>query len=105
MLNGRKRSTRLSAISLVRISQETLPAELHRLAWKALLEKQPGILVASMVDGLAELSHYDALESTATGFISRDTSVGDLSRAIIAAGWGEIILPAELAKKRWLIEF
>ena len=58
-----------------------------------------------MVDGLAEFSHYDALESTAMGFISRDTFVGDLSRAIIAAGRGGIIFPAELAKKRWLIEF
>jgi DNA-binding NarL/FixJ family response regulator len=118
------------------------PAELHRVAWQALLEKQPGILVAGLVGDLAKLSHFDALESTAvlvdlptiqadfvdqlhttvpnygllflvesydlaeivdllragaTGFISRDASVGDLSRAIIAAGRGEIILPPELA--------
>jgi NarL family two-component system response regulator LiaR len=118
------------------------PAELHRVAWQALLEKQPGILVAGLIGDLAELSHFDALESTAvlvdlpniqadlvdqlhtaapnygllflvesydlteivdslragaTGFISRDASVGDLSRAIIAAGRGEIVLPPELA--------
>lgn len=118
------------------------PAELHRAAWQALLEKQPGILVAGLVGGLAELSHFTGLNPTAilvdlpaiqadlvdqlhtaapnygllflvesydlaeivellrtgaTGFISRDSTVGDLSRAIIAAGRGEIILPPELA--------
>ena len=37
------------------------------------------------------------LKAGATGFISRDASVGDLARAIIAAGRGEIVLPPELA--------
>jgi len=119
------------------------PAELHRVAWQALLEKQPGILVVGLMGELAELGHFDALEEPtavlvdlpiiqtdlvaqlhtaalkygllflvesydlaeivdllragATGFISRDSSVGDLSRAIIAAGRGEIVLPPELA--------
>jgi len=119
------------------------PAELHRVAWQALLERQPGIVVAGMMGELAELGHFDALEEPtavlvdlpiiqtdlvaqlhtaalkygllflvesydlaeivdllragATGFISRDSSVGDLSRAIIAAGRGEIVLPPELA--------
>lgn len=118
------------------------PAELHRVAWQALLERQPGIVVAGMIGDMAELSYFDALKPTAvlvdlpviqadlvdqlhnaapnygllflvesydlaeivdllragaTGFISRDSSVGDLSRAIIAAGRGEIVLPPELA--------
>lgn len=118
------------------------PAELHRVAWQALLENQPGILVAGLVGDLAELRHYEALGPTAvlvdlptiqpdlvdqlhatvpnygllflvesydlaeivgllragaTGFVSRDASVGDLSRAIIAAGRGEIVLPPEMA--------
>jgi DNA-binding NarL/FixJ family response regulator len=118
------------------------PAELHRVAWQVLLERQPGIVIAGVIGGLEEFSHFDALEPTAvlvdlpsiqtdlvaqlhtaalkygllflvesydlaeivdllragaTGFISRDSSVGDLSRAIIAAGRGEIVLPPELA--------
>lgn len=37
------------------------------------------------------------LQAGATGIISRDASVGDLARAIIAAGRGEIVLPPEIA--------
>ena len=37
------------------------------------------------------------LQAGATGFISRDASVGGLARAIIAAGRGEIVLPPEIA--------
>jgi len=37
------------------------------------------------------------LQAGATGFISRDASVGDLARAIIATGRGEIVLPSEIA--------
>jgi len=37
------------------------------------------------------------LQVGATGFVSRDASIGDLARAIIAAGRGEIVLPAEIA--------
>jgi DNA-binding NarL/FixJ family response regulator len=37
------------------------------------------------------------LRAGGTGFISRDASVGDLARAIIAAGRGEIVLPPEIA--------
>ncbi len=118
------------------------PAELHRVAWQALLERQPGIMVAGVIGGLEEFSHFDPLQPTAvlvdlliiqadlvaqlhaaapnygllflvesydlgeivdllrvgaTGFIARDSSIGDLSRAIIAAGRGEIVLPPELA--------
>lgn len=42
------------------------------------------------------------LRAGATGFISQDSSVGDLARAIIAAGRGEIILPGELATRALL---
>jgi DNA-binding NarL/FixJ family response regulator len=45
-----------------------------------------------------DLDEIVALLGTgATGFIKRDASVGDLARAIIATGRGEIILPSELA--------
>ena len=37
------------------------------------------------------------LQVGATGFVSRDASIGDLARAIIAAGRGEFVLPAEIA--------
>lgn len=37
------------------------------------------------------------LQGGATGFISRDASTGDLARAIIAVGRGEIVLPPEIA--------
>jgi DNA-binding NarL/FixJ family response regulator len=37
------------------------------------------------------------LHAGATGFISRAASVGDLARAIIAVGRGEIVLPPEIA--------
>lgn len=39
----------------------------------------------------------DLLRAGGTGLISRDSSVSDLSRAIIAASRGEIVLPPELA--------
>lgn len=42
------------------------------------------------------------LREGATGFIIRDSSVGDLARSIIAAGRGEIVLPQELASKALL---
>lgn len=37
------------------------------------------------------------LKAGATGFVSRNQSAGDLFRAIIAAGRGELVLPAQLA--------
>lgn len=42
------------------------------------------------------------LREGATGFITYDSSVGDLAKAIIAAGRGEIVLPEELASKALL---
>jgi DNA-binding NarL/FixJ family response regulator len=118
------------------------PAELHREAWRTLLEKQPAIEVSGCTGELSDIprlgrpgattilvdmSHIqaalvgklhelapafgllllvenfdlaqivDSLRAGATGFIARDSSVGDLSRAIIATGRGEIVLPPELA--------
>lgn len=37
------------------------------------------------------------LQAGATGFVSRDETTGNLARAIIATGRGEIVLPAEIA--------
>ncbi len=37
------------------------------------------------------------LRAGANGFISRDTSVGDLARAIIATGRGELVLPQSVS--------
>lgn len=119
------------------------PSNLRRAAWRALLEKQPGLIISGVAGDLAELSTlsrpgqgsvalldisqieaefvrqaraalptsgllflvdgYELAEivtllgAGATGFVSRDASVGDLARAIIAAGRGEIVLPPELA--------
>lgn len=42
------------------------------------------------------------LRAGATGFIAQDSSLGDLARAIIAAGRGEIVLPEGLATKALL---
>ena len=46
------------------------------------------------LDGIVRL-----LQAGATGFITYDSSVGDLARGIIAAGRGEIVLPQELATR------
>ncbi|GAB4577436.1 MAG: response regulator transcription factor [Anaerolineales bacterium] len=42
------------------------------------------------------------LQAGATGCISRDDTVGDLSRAIIAAGRGELVLPPTMAAQALL---
>ena len=119
------------------------PATLQREAWRALLSKQPGIVIggvlaepmqlaalsatdqptALLIDlpllqpevirslkainprlGLLVLVYaYDLteiiplLKAGATGCLSRNETVGDLARAIIAAGRGEIVLPPALA--------
>ena len=120
------------------------PANLHRAAWQALLENQPGIATVGAIGGLPELARFNPLQpmavlvdlssiqtdlvgrlraalpdcgllflvesydlteivallqAGATGFLTRDASVGDLARAVIAAGRGEIVLPPELANK------
>lgn len=51
------------------------------------------------------VEHYDLndtlafLQAGATGFIDHSSAVGDLARAIIATGRGEIVLPQKLATK------
>ncbi len=54
-----------------------------------------GLLVFVQSYDLAEI--IPLLKAGATGCISRDESVGDLARAIIAAGRGEIVLPPTVA--------
>jgi len=116
-------------------------ANLHRLAWVALLEQQPGLRVRGAaatpeeVQALANgpltllvdlnplqpewvprlsaaapgatllclIDHHDVtqivalLQAGATGCLSREASVPELARALIAVGRGEIVLPPELA--------
>lgn len=117
-------------------------SNLYRAAWQALLEKQPGIVIAGMAGQVADLSRlrwqppatvlvdvptiqtdfvnqllrtvpdggllflvesYDLMEiidllrAGATGFVNHDATISELSRGIIAAGRGEIVLPPELA--------
>lgn len=71
--------------------QATLVSELHASV------PDCGLLFLVEAYDLQEI--VDLLRSGATGFLSRDSSVGDLSRAIIAAGRGEIVLPPEFATK------
>ena len=54
-----------------------------------------GLLVLVQSYDLSEI--IPLLKAGATGCISRDESVGDLARAIIAAGRGEIVLPPLVA--------
>lgn len=54
-----------------------------------------GLLVLVQSYDLSEI--IPLLKAGATGCISRDESVGDLARAIIAAGRGEIVLPPIVA--------
>lgn len=54
-----------------------------------------GLLVLVAKYELAEI--VALLQAGVTGFINRDASVGDLARAIIAAGRHEAVLPPELA--------
>lgn len=56
---------------------------------------QAGLLILVQSYEVAEV--ITLLRAGATGFISRDASLGDLGRAIIAAGRGEIVLPPEIA--------
>ncbi len=117
-------------------------SNLHRAAWQALLEKQPGISIEGAVGTFKQIAgiwpsppvvvlvdmplvqselvskiraikadygllflveKYDldeivaVLRAGATGLITHDTTVAELSRSIIAAGRGEIVLPQELA--------
>ncbi len=60
-----------------------------------------GLLFLVQSYDLAEI--IPLLRAGATGIISRDASVGDLARAIIATGRGEIVLPPELAVQALLV--
>jgi len=54
-----------------------------------------GVLFLVHSYDLAEI--VPLLQAGATGFVSRNDSVGDLVRAIVAAGRGELVLPASIA--------
>jgi NarL family two-component system response regulator LiaR len=59
-----------------------------------------GLLVLVHAYELAEI--ISLLKAGATGCISRDATVSDLARAIIAAGRGEIVLPPSIATQALL---
>lgn len=59
-----------------------------------------GLLVLVHSYDLAEI--ISLLKAGATGCISRDATVSDLARAIIAAGRGEIVLPPSIATQALL---
>ncbi len=61
------------------------------------LAPQIGMLFLVQSYDLAEV--IPLLQAGATGCVSRDDSVGDLVRAIIAAGRGEIVLPLSIAAR------
>ena len=59
-----------------------------------------GLLVLVHSYDLAEI--ISLLKAGATGCVSRDATVSDLARAIIAAGRGEIVLPPSIATQALL---
>ena len=59
-----------------------------------------GLLVLVQSYDLAEI--ISLLKAGATGCVSRDATVSDLARAIIAAGRGEIVLPPSIATQALL---
>jgi DNA-binding NarL/FixJ family response regulator len=69
--------------------QPDFVSELKRKAPRA------GLLILVQSYEVAEV--ITLLQAGATGIISRDASLGDLGRAIIAAGRGEIVLPPDIA--------
>ncbi len=64
---------------------------------QAIKERIPQVGFLYLID------HYDLseviplLKGGVTGFVSRQERVGDLARAVIAVGRGEIVLPSEIA--------
>ena len=61
------------------------------------ISPEPGILVLVPSYDLADI--LPLLQTGVTGCISRDDSVSDLARAIIAVGRGELVLPPALAAR------
>ncbi len=56
---------------------------------------EPGLLYLADYQDLGEV--VGLLQAGASGFVSRDASLADLARGIIAAGRGEIVLPPKIA--------
>ena len=75
-----------------------LPAPQLELARQVkLLAPEAGVLFLVQSYDLAEI--VPLLQAGATGFVSRNDSVGDLVRAIVAAGRGELVLPSSIAAR------
>ena len=72
------------------------PAPLPDLA-RQLRATAPGWGLLFLVPSYDLADIVSLLQAGATGCISRDDSVGDLARAIIAAGRGELVLPSAIA--------
>ncbi len=58
---------------------------------------EPGLLYLADYQDLGEV--VGLLQAGASGFVSRDASLADLARGIIAAGRGEIVLPPKIAAR------
>ena len=92
-------STRLAAVlaadqpTTLLIDLPVLQPEVIR-SLKA-IDSRLGLLVLVHAYDLGDI--ISLLKAGATGCLSRDESVGDLARAIIAAGRGEIVLPPGVA--------
>jgi DNA-binding NarL/FixJ family response regulator len=57
----------------------------------------PGAGVLFLVQSYDPAEIVPLLQAGATGFVARNDSVSDLARAIVAAGRGELVLPASIA--------
>jgi DNA-binding NarL/FixJ family response regulator len=64
-----------------------------------LREASPGSGLLFLLESFDLAEVVSLLQAGATGFILRDAEVGDLARAVIATGRGEIVLPPPLAAK------
>ena len=62
---------------------------------------QAGLLL--LVPALEWTAIFPLLQAGATGFVSRDATVSDLVRAIIAAGRGELVLPPAVAARALML--
>lgn len=73
-----------------------LPSPQPDIAWQ-FRTLAPGCGLLFLIPSYEVSTILPLLRAGGTGFISRDASVGDLARAIIAAGRGEIVIPQEIA--------
>ncbi len=69
---------------------------------KDLKESRPALGLLVLVHAYDLVDIIALLKAGATGCLSRDATVSDLARAIIAAGRGEIVLPPSIATQALL---